>query len=122
MKKRPAVFSIAMTIALASTAHAANVSVTPPLLAGTAASANCCVANLQSETVTPLVEIVSFAGAISVTASPAISANGINCVTDETPTASTCRVSNVSPKKIRVTYCMADGSDNCMATVVAPTK
>lgn len=122
MNKRVAVVAFVTMILTCSTAHAGKVSVTPPLLVGSASQAICCIANLDSVTVSPLVEIVSAFGVVAQSATPAISAGGINCIVDSTPFPSTCRVSNVSPKKVRVTYCMADSSDNCLVTVTAPFK
>jgi hypothetical protein len=119
MKKSIAT-AVVTSILFCSTVHAASVTVTPPLLDGSAADAICCVANLTAENATPLIEIITGLGNVSQSLSPTILPFGIGCLVDTTPIVSTCRVSNVPSKKIRVTYCMVDESQNCIASVTVP--
>ena len=121
MLQRSLLFVLAVLASTAATAHADKVAITPSLSDGTAATAICCVVNLDSEGVSTPVQIVSDAGATVVSYSVNVAAGGIGCVGFADPPTSYCRVLT-SPKKVRVTFCMADLSNNCLSTVTAPTK
>jgi hypothetical protein len=121
MTQRTLLFVFALLALTTTTAQAGKVAVTPGLVNGNASDAICCAVNLDQVVLNTTMEIVGFAGVAGVSTAVAISPNGINCISDSTPTVSYCRVL-ASPKKLRVTFCMTDANGNCLATVTAPTK
>lgn len=121
--KRKVIPVVALLLVVAGNAWAGSVSVTPPLVKGTAVWALCCVANLDTkDAANPTVEMVKSDGSVDATVQFFLPASGFGCLGDATPVSSYCRVSGVPSNRARVSYCMADASNDCISTVTAPTK
>jgi hypothetical protein len=103
-----------------TTVHAAPI-VTAPLQAGAAVSTSCTVVNAGPDVISPTIEIVTEFGFVAAGITPSLGAGFVTQVVNPSPSFHAyCRVSGVSPRRVRVTFCNLDALGNCIMASTAP--
>jgi len=96
--------------------------VTPALSSAGADSVSCTVINAGTQPADVTIDIVhSFAGTVQETDTQTVQPGRGHLVVDVTPVPSYCRVTGISAKKARVSFCMRRAvDDECIGLVTSP--
>ena len=113
-------FALAGSVALAGSALAAPFITTATLPSGSASVARCYVVNAGTRDADVTVEIVNAIGVSQGSNFGTLAPGLVLVFTDNTPADSYCRVSGISARKARLSFCMETAAGNCIEIATAP--
>jgi hypothetical protein len=117
---------IVLSVALALLVLAGDASAAPPVVAtapltnGTADRVVCLLTNVSDKPIDVDLAVVNVIGVVQQTNQGTLNPGITMAAVDTTPADSYCRATGASPKKVRLSLCMATAALNCISVATAP--